>query len=72
MACEFIFSEGVSGFGYSFLELRAIANAKKNMCKIKKGDKYINKVVEHEGEIYTFRAIPSIHQICLDYDLYWE
>ena len=70
MACEFIFSEGVNGFGYSFQELRIIAKAKKNMCKIKKGDKYINQTMRYEGELYTFKAIPEMHLICLNHDLY--
>lgn len=70
VASEFILACGVNGFGYSFSELRAIAKAKKNNFKIVKGQKYIKQNNKADGELYTFKAIPEMHQICLDHDHY--
>jgi hypothetical protein len=70
MACDFILSTGISGFGYSFSELRAIVKAKRYGYKITKGQKYIRQNNIFDGEIYTFKAIPEIHDICLNHDLY--
>ena len=41
-------------------------------CKIKKGNIYREVVGKFEGELFTFRAIPEIHDICLKYELYPE
>jgi hypothetical protein len=70
MASDFILASGISGNGYSFAELRVIAKAKKNKYKVIKGQKYIRQNNTFEGELYTFKAIPEMHQICLDHDLY--
>ncbi len=70
MASEFILAHGVNGNGYSFSELRVVAKAKKNKFKIVKGQKYIRQNNTFEGELYTFKAIPEMHQICIDHDLY--
>lgn len=40
--------------------------------KIKKGETYYKVVGKFEGELFTFRAIPEIYDICLKYDLYPE
>lgn len=40
--------------------------------KIKKGETYRKVVGKFEGELYTFRAIPEIDDICLKYELYPE
>ena len=69
-ACEFILSAGVHGYGYSFSELRLIAKAKRQGYKIQKGQKYLKQKNICDGEIYTFKAMPEIHQICLDHDHY--
>lgn len=69
-ACEFILNCGVTGFGYSFSELRLIAKAKKQSFKIAKGQKYIRQRNKFDGQLYTFKAIPEMHQICLDHDHY--
>ena len=70
MASDFILNQGVSGFGYSFSELRIIAKAKKNGYKIIKGQKYIKQNNIQCGDIYTFKAIPEMHEICLNHDHY--
>lgn len=40
--------------------------------EIKKGNIYREVVGKFEGELFTFRAIPEIDDICLNYDLYPE
>ena len=49
---------------------KEIVKAKRNGYKIIKGQQYINQFNRCDGEVYTFKAIPEIHDICLDYDLY--
>tara|TARA_R110000772_G_scaffold8649_1_gene28710 strand:+ start:644 stop:916 length:273 start_codon:yes stop_codon:yes gene_type:complete len=70
MACEFILNCGVNGFGYTFAELRLIAKAKRNNYNVVKGQKYIRQNNICDGEIYTFKAIPEMHELCLKHDLY--
>ena len=70
MASEFIYNLGINGCGYSFAELRIIAKAKRNKYKIIKGQKYIRQNNKYNGELYAFKAIPEMHEICLKHDLY--
>lgn len=70
MASEIILAGGINGFGYSFSDLRIIAKAKKNKFQIIKGQEYIRQNNKCDGDIYTFKAIPGMHQICIDHDLY--
>ena len=70
MASEIILGSGINGFGYSFSDLRIIVAAKKNKFKIVKGQHYLRQNNKCDGDIYTFKAIPEMHQICLDHDLY--
>lgn len=70
MACDFVFSHGIDGYGHSFAEKRALVKARKNAFKIKKGKKYIKQNNVLDGEFYTFKAIPEMHDICLKYGLY--
>lgn len=70
MASEFILNYGINGFGYSFSELRSIAKARKNGYKIVKGQKYIRQNNICDNALYTFKAIPEMHEICLKYEHY--
>lgn len=70
MASDFILANSINGYGYSFAELRVIAKAKKSKFRILKGEKYLNQRNKCDGDIYTFRAIPEMHAICLAHDLY--
>lgn len=70
MACDFILAHGVDGFGYSLAEKRQLVIARRNKYRIKKGEKYIKQNNAFEGELYTFNAIPEMHDICLKHDLY--
>lgn len=69
-ACEFILSEGIDGYGYTRPELIILAKARKNNWKIIKGQKYICQNNKFGGDLYTFKAIPEVHEICLKYDMY--
>lgn len=55
---------------FSFAEKRAIILAKRNGWKILKGQPYTKQFNSVDGETYKFRAIPSMHQICLKYKMY--
>ena len=54
----------------SFKEKRAVVKARRNKWHIKKSAVYVRQVNKMDGEVYTFKAIPDIHQICIDHDLY--
>ena len=71
MACEWILNgDGINGMGFTRPELRALSRARKNKWRIVKGQEYIKQGNTYEGEVYTFKAIPEIHAICLKYNLY--
>lgn len=59
-----------NGVFFSFSELRVIAKHKRSKFIIKKGDTYIKQNNKMDGELYTFRAIPYLHEICIKYNLY--
>lgn len=58
----------------SFSELRAIAKAKQDGYKIKKGQPYGKQFnsMDGDGDTYTFKYRPEIHNLCLKYGLYPE
>ena len=56
----------------TFSELRAVARAKANGYKIKKGESYKSQFNEMDGDVYTFKYIPEISAICFKYNLYPE
>lgn len=58
--------------GLTFSELRAVVKARANRWKIQKGETYIRQTLESDGDLYTFKAIPAIHEICIKYDYYRE
>ena len=69
MACEWI-NESWGSYKFSVKELREIVKARKNGFKINKGDRYINQRNVYDGRFCTFRAIPEIHEICINHDIY--
>ena len=69
MACEWINNKW-GEFDFTIAELRLIAKAKRNGYKIKKGDSYIRQSNKYEGRLYDFVAIPEMHEICLNHDIY--
>lgn len=74
MASDFIREGGANRLAElcTFTEKRQIVKAKQNRWKILKGNKYIRQSVKYEGRIYTFKAIPDMHKLCLKYDWYPE
>ena len=69
-ACVFI-NESWGYVDFSFSELRLIVKARRSNYKIKKGQYYTKQVNKFDGEIYTFKAIPEMHKICINHDLYF-
>lgn len=71
MASELI-NDGsnLRGYRFTFSEWRAIIKARDNGWKIKKGETYINQKNVEDGYLYSFKAIPAIHDICIKYDYY--
>ncbi len=65
--------DDISHLKFSFTELRAIVTAKKNGWRIMKGEKHSQAtVVSCEDELFSWRAITAIHDICLEHELYPE
>lgn len=59
---------------FSISELRQIVMARRNQYMIRPGQMYIKQVSVDETarEMYVFRAIPAMHNLCIRYDLYPE
>lgn len=53
-------------------ERASIEKAKANGWKILKGQQYIRQFNSTEGQTYTFKSIPEIHNICIKYELYGD
>lgn len=71
MASEWLNQCGnLRGLTFTFSEWRAIIKARDNNWEIQKGDIYINQRNVDCGDIFTFKAIPEIHEICIKYDYY--
>lgn len=56
----------------TFSEWRAILKLKNQKWKILKGQHYERFICKQDGEIYTFKCLKEINQICLKYELYCE
>ena len=69
IACIFI-KEMLSGYGWTFAEYREIAKAKKSGWMIKKGQEYVRQNIIQDGEIFTYKAIPEIHEICIKWGVF--
>lgn len=54
----------------TFADKRALVKAKQNGYKIQKGQVYVRQFNTADGHTWTFRAIPEIHNICCNLDLY--
>ncbi len=51
-------------------EKQLYLKAKENKGLIKKGEKYVRQCLNDGGRLFTFKAIPELHNICLKYDMY--
>lgn len=70
-ACEWLNNSGYANEGdLTEGEWKDYQLAESNGFKVKKGEKYVKQNNKFDGDIYTFKAIPAIHNICLKYDLY--
>ena len=69
-AAPWIYDGDMTGEYYTFAELRQLVKARKAKWKINKGERYIRQTMKVDGEIYTFRARPELHDICLKYSMY--
>jgi len=54
----------------TFSEKRAVVNAKKRNWKILPGMEYVDQRVIWEGRPDTFRAVRSLLDICIKYDVF--
>ncbi len=76
-ACWFILNyaslnEFITDFKLTFSEIKSLVKAKQNHYTILKGEKCIYQVGIYDGDFYTSRAIPEIHEICIKYKMYNE
>lgn len=70
-ACDWIRSQQGNRPQFdTFSQYKAWVIAAENNFKIIPGQKYIRQTNTFEGRIYTWKAIPEIHQICCDLNLY--
>ena len=56
----------------SVSDYRSIIKAQRNGFTIKVGEKYVKRNGKFDGDFCTFRAIPSLDDICQKYELYTE
>lgn len=61
---------GKGKYDLTFSEWRTIARLKANNWKILKGQMYQDNSMKQDGELYTFRCIPEVNEICLKLDMY--
>ncbi len=72
-ACEWLIEYGLSSLkelNLTLSEYRAIAKAKSNGWKIKKGERYFKQAQIFEGDFCVFKAIPEINDICTKHNIY--
>ncbi len=71
LACDWLNKSGYANEAdLTPSEWQAYQLAESDCFKIKKGDIYVRQNNKFDGEVYTFKAIPAIHDICIKYDLY--
>lgn len=70
MASEWL-NHDISEWSYlmTYAEARAYIRARRNNFDIQPGQRYVRQAMKADG-LYTFRAIPEIHAICLRLDVY--
>jgi len=66
MACEWLFNNLADYWDeMTYSEKKAAVRAAQNKERILPGQKYVRQFVRDGGDVYTYRAIPDIHAICL-------
>lgn len=74
-ACEWLlyggsFQDLADNYPLTYAEKRELVKAKQNKYEIQKGEPYLKQFNKNEGQVYYFKSIPAIHQICCKYNLY--
>jgi len=69
-ASECLLMAGIDVMDFTMTERRALVMMRRNGWRILKGQRYTRQSNVREGRLYTFKASPEMHQLCLDYDLY--
>ncbi len=69
-ACEFVYNNLVVPDDLTPEEAAVMAKAEENKRMIKKGEKYCRQNNKYDGELYTFKAIPEVMEICFKYELF--
>lgn len=70
-ACDFII-EALGAVEFSISDMRKIVVARRNRWKIQPGQRYIRQFNTDGMDAWTFKAIPEMHELCIEYDLYPE
>ena len=59
--------------GLTFSELRSIVTARKNGWRVMKGEKHSQAtIVGCDNDLFSWRAITAIHDICQKYEIYGD
>ena len=69
-ACDWIGNYINDGVTFTIADYRQIVKAKRNQWRIQPGQRYIKQFNTDGNDVWTFRAIPEIHDLCVKYDLY--
>ena len=64
--------EIINELDLTFAQKRIIITVWNDGRKIREGTKYLKQNNKQSGKIYTFRAIPEIHDVCIKNDVYYE
>ena len=68
-ACLFVM-DALGCVPFEIADMRKIVLARRDDWQIKPGVRYIRQFNTDGAEQWTFRAIPAMHEICLEYELY--
>lgn len=68
-ACERII-DAVNDGRFTFAEYRKIVRAKRQGWQIQPGQKYVKQFNTDGRDVWTYRAIPEMHELCIEHDLF--
>lgn len=70
-ACDFI-TEALGAVPFTISDLRKIVKARRQGWQIQPGQRYVRQFNRDGSDTWTFRAIPEMHELCLERGLYPE